>query len=280
MIRIGCGDHCFPWPVSSDEAIARIGELGFDTVDLIFWGGTRFRGPDDVRSDIPGHARRIRALVGDAGLAVGDVFVVPSSGFEVRACNHPDPDEVRRGREEFRDMLQFAQQVGSPGITVLPGVDFDGIDHADSVDCAAAELAERVREAAACGLALSVEPHLTSCFEDPRDVRWLLDAVPGLTLALDYSHLIHVGVSQDELDALLPFARCVHARGARPGHLLTSLERSVIDFDRMVHRLIELGYTGHITCEYVELPANHEDACDPVAANLAMREVIRRACST
>src|SRR5688572_11539933 len=87
MMRIGCGDHCFEEDVTSDDAIARVAKLGFDTVDLFCMGDSRFRRPEDLRTDITGAAKRIRTLVDDVGLEVSDWFVVAWSSYDVMACN-------------------------------------------------------------------------------------------------------------------------------------------------------------------------------------------------
>lgn len=274
-MRLACADNTFrllePW----ESAVEVIRLLELDGVDVCLMGNRSHIRPEAVRDDIPAAAARIRAGLGSRRLAVSDLFVIPWTDFETLAPNHPDPAERSRSRALFEDMLELAILIGSPGMTTLPGVDWQGEGHADSFGRSVEELGWRVERARAAGVRLSIEPHLGSIAQAPGEAKRLCDETPGLELTLDYSHFVYQGYPQEAIEPLVPHARHFHARGAREGRMQSALRDSAIDFERMVDAMRATGYDGDIGLEYLWIDWEHLNDCDTVSETILLRDRLR-----
>lgn len=275
-MRLACGDHSFP--LLEHRAVCDlVAALGFDGIDLGLMGNRSHIRPEAIREDVAGWAGRIAERLERRGLAAADVFLIPWTDYRVMAPNHPDEAERLRGRELFGEMLEFARGVGSPGITILPGMEFEGHSHEQSLERAVRELTERAAMAAEAGLALSIEPHVESVVERPADTLELVERTPGLTLALDHTHYVRQGIALEETDALLPHARHYHARCARPGRIQARMAENTIDFERVIGQLRERGYDGYVAVEYVWTEWEHCNECDNVSETVLLRDRLRAA---
>lgn len=274
-MKLACADNTFrllePW----ESAVELIRLLDLDGVDVCLMGNRSHIRPEDVRGDVPAAAQRIREGVLGRGLEVSDVFVIPWTEFLTMAPNHPDPAERERSRALFRDMLELAALAGSPGLTMLPGVDWKEESHEDSFRRSVEELAWRAEQARAAGLRFSIEPHLGSVVQDPAEARRLCETAPGVELTLDYSHFVYQGYPESEIEPLVPHARHFHARGAREQRMQAALKDSVVDFERMVDVMREAGYDGDIGLEYLWIDWEHLNECDTVSETILLRDRLR-----
>src|SRR5690606_14346208 len=73
----------------------------------------------------------------------------------------------------------------------------------------------------------------------------------GIRLALDYSHLLCLGYTQEEADRFAAHAAHVHLRQARMGALQAKFTKGTINFPALFATLAEAGYTGALAIEYV-----------------------------
>lgn len=225
--------------------------LGFDGHDLIMIGQQTSVGLDDVRSDIAAWAGRLEERICGRGVAVADVFGIPGGPPETMVPNHPDEREVEGGRLLFKDLLDLAQRLACPGITMLPGVDFPGVSHEASLACAATELGRRAAEALDRGIRFSVEPHVGSVCHSPAEILRLCEDAPGLELTLDYGHYISQGFSEAEMEPLLAHTRHFHACGSANGRIKTALRNNTIDWSRVIAGLRKHDFDGYLAIEYV-----------------------------
>lgn len=274
-MRLACADNTFrllqPW----ESAVELIRLLDLDGVDVCLMGNRSHLRPEDARGDIAGCARRVRRALAGCGLALSDLFVIPWTDFLTMAPNHPDPAERERSHALFRDMLELAVLAGAPGLTMLPGIDWEGESHEDSFQRAVEELGRRAEEARAAGARFSIEPHLGSVVQDPQEAKRLCEETPRLELTLDYSHFVYQGYPQEEIEPLVAHARHLHARGAREKRMQAALKDSVIDFERMVDVMRETGYDGDIGLEYLWIDWEHLNECDTVSETILLRDRLR-----
>lgn len=273
-MKLACADDTFRL-FEHEHILALIQMLGLDGVDLCLMEGRSAVRPGDVRADVPTWAGRLEERIRGHGLELADVFVIPWTDFRRLAPNHPDPVERDESRVLFHDMLELAARLRSPGMTILPGIDWEGESHKASLERAADELGRRVAEARDRGVRLSIEPHLGSVAATPERARDLLERTPGLELTLDYSHFVYQDIPQSEIDPLVPHARHFHARGARPGRMQAPLKESVVDFERMVDLADRAGYEGYVGLEYVWLDWEHCNECDNLAETILLRDRLR-----
>jgi sugar phosphate isomerase/epimerase len=277
VMRLACADYTWP-AVTHGLALDIIRGLGFDAVDIGFMAGRSHVRPEVAGEDAATWAGRVRERCETRGLVVSDVFAQPAS-FEEMAVNHPDTAQQQRAAAFFRGTLEFARKLGSPGLTLLPGVVFESEDWEQAAKRAADALRWRVAEAGAAGVALSVEPHIGSVIDTPARASALLEMTPGLTLTLDYGHFVAAGAAEETIEPLLGQARHVQCRGGAPGRLQASMRVSTIDFPRMTRQLAAAGYTGFLACEYVWSEWQRCDEVDNLTETAALRNVLVTALS-
>ena len=273
-MKLACADDTFRL-LEHEHIIELIRLLGLDGIDVCLMEGRSSLRLEDVRVDLAGCVRRVDDRVRLHGLEIADVFVIPWTDFRTMAPNHPDPAERAASAALFDDVLEFASQLGSPGMTILPGIDWEHETPEESLARAALELGRRVEVARARGVRLSIEPHLGSVAPTPARALALLERVPGLELTLDYSHFVYQGIAESEVEPLAPFARHCHVRGAREGRMQAPLRESAIDFERMVDVLRDTAYDGFLGLEYVWLDWEHCNECDNLAETILLRDRLR-----
>jgi sugar phosphate isomerase/epimerase len=270
-MRLACADDTFRL-LEHGRILELIRLLELDGVDLCVMERRSALRLDTVRGDPAGTADRVLAQVRENGLEVADVFVIPWVDFRTLAPNHPDPAERDGAWALFCDLLEFAARVGSPGMTLLPGIEWEHETADASLARSAEELSRRVDAAAARGLRLSIEPHLGSVAPTPERALALLERTPGLTLTLDYSHFVYQGIPEAEVEPLAAFARHCHVRGARKGRMQAPVRESTVGVERMVDVLAAAGYDGFLGLEYVWLDWEHCNECDNLSETLLLRD--------
>jgi sugar phosphate isomerase/epimerase len=276
-VKLACADNTFrllqPW----ESAVELIRLLELEGVDVCLMGNRSHIRPEGVRADVAGAAERIRTGLAQSGLAASDLFVIPWTEFMTMAPNHPDPGERERSRALFRDMLELAAGIGAPGMTMLPGIDWEGESHEDSFARSAEELAWRAETARAAGVRFSVEAHLGSVAQSPAEAKRLCEETPGLELTLDYSHFVYQGYPQSEIELLVGHARHFHARGAAERRMQAPLKESVIDWERLTEVAQGAGYDGDIGLEYLWIDWEDTNTCDTVSETILLRDRLRAA---
>jgi hypothetical protein len=188
------------------------------------------------------------------------------------APNHPDPAERAGGRQLFRQMIELASMVGAPGITMLPGIDWPGESHDESLTRAAAELQARAQEAGDLGLGFSIEAHVGSVCHSPADVLRLCELAPSLRLTVDYTHFVSQGFVESDIEPLAAFARHVQTRGVAIDRLQAPLKDNTLDFERMVDVLRGCGYDGFITIEYIWVDWMRLNEVDVLSETVMLRD--------
>jgi sugar phosphate isomerase/epimerase len=203
-----------------------------------------------VLADAGRAADVVSARLDRFGLVASDMFVILGGSFEELAPNHPDAAVREQALEHFGHFVDFAARIGAPGMTVLPGTDFDGVPAEESLERAAEQLNVRAQLAGEAGLRLAFEPHFGSLAGTPAAALALIERTPDVGFALDYSHFVYQGIAQEEVDALLPRTHHFHVRQAAPGVVQARTREGSIDFVRIRDALLALGYEGYFALEY------------------------------
>jgi sugar phosphate isomerase/epimerase len=187
------------------------------------------------------------------------------------------PGSTQRDRDSalelFARFAPRASRLGLDGVTLLPGIRGDA-DRDELFSLIATELRRHVAIGAEYGVGVSIEAHLESVTDTPGRTLEMLEAVPGLTLTLDYSHFIHPGFTHDDIEPLDSHARHFHIRQAAPDRLAIEVDRGTIDHARLVAHLATIGYRGSLATEYVDSEWYDQNLVDTVAENAAMRDEI------
>ena len=270
--ELSCTDFTFH-ALPHERALALIAELDLDYCDLLFFPGCRHVQADEVRTAPAQTAMKIRERVSGQGLEVADVLGL-FGGYRDLSPNHPDAAERASSRNVF-ERLQFGAGVGAHGVTIIPGMEWEGESRESALSRAGEEMAWRADRAASAGLRLSFEPHVESITETVDEVLRLCQLASGLTVALDYSHLVYHGIDQADIERLHPVTGHVHGRQGGPGALQLPSRLGSIDFERVVGALVEGEYDGFFCLEYCCDPYNDMDRVDTITETIRLRDLVR-----
>ncbi len=268
--------------VTEDEALgvaAALGFAGVDFIDVVDAGTSHVGIPYDDPVAAGRVAARVAASYRDAGLPMTDFYpVTPDTpDADLAPINAPDAAARARARAWFERVLAFACEAGAGGLTITPGIEWEGEDLRTSLRRSVDELAWRLARAGEAGMTLSVEPVMLSLMRVPSVALALLEEMPELTLTLDYSHYVQAGYDDAEIEPLLARARHLHCRGAAKGRIQTPLRSSTIDYDRVVALLTAQGYDGYLCCECFPPEPFGLDEIDVWPETIELRNLLRDA---
>lgn len=247
--RLACADSTFP-RLSHAGSLAVIRDLGIAAVEICVFAGYQHTTPESVVADPAVAAETVGERLADNGLSACSVFAILGEDFESLAVNHPDAAVRAESMAQFEKVLEFASRLGAPGLTILPGAPFAGVERERGIDLAGAELQRRAELAGAAGVRLSIEPHYRSIAETPEAALELLDRAPDVSFALDYSQFVFQGIRQADVEPLVARTGHVHLRQAAPGVMQARTSEGTIDFGAVLDRLAAASYEGYLAIEY------------------------------
>jgi sugar phosphate isomerase/epimerase len=235
---------CHAWSFNNlalEDAIGTVARLGFRAIDL----GT---GPhldvDRAADDPETEAGKIRRLLDQFHLALTDLYLM------LPHINSPEPAQRESDLVIFERLIPFAVALATPGITVSPGIiQKDGIDH--SLARAVPALMRMLQAAEDTDLRIAFEPHMDSVAQTPDQALLLLQAAPGLSITLDYSHFICQGIVRREIEPLLEHVAHVQIRQAKRNCLQTAYDDGTLNIPQLLEDLHAAGYRGALTVEYM-----------------------------
>lgn len=269
--KFSCADFTFPL-LPHDKVLRLLNLLEFEAVDLGIFEERSHHFPSKIHED----PRKAAEVLGEAleknGLVASDVFMQTGPEPPEAAVNDPDEAVRERNRELMGSMIQFASALGCKHITGLPGVLQPDTDDEADWDLAVEETRRRMEQASDAGITYSVEPHVGSIIPDPERTLKFLEAVPGLTLTLDYGHFIYQGMSNESAHPLLHYASHFHARGGAKDMLQSTVKDNTIDYKAIMQRLTEEDYNGYFCLEYVWIDWEGCNRTDNLSETLLLRE--------
>jgi sugar phosphate isomerase/epimerase len=248
-LKLACADFTFPI-LPHDQALQLIAMLGLKGVDIGLFEDRSHLQPSTEFKRVGRSAKRLKKRLDDHGLVAADIFLQLALDLESRALNHPRPQRRRQAREAFLKALDYTAECAGKHLTALPGVHHEGESRRDSLARAADELAWRVEAARPYRITFAVEPHNGSFADTPKRAERLVADVPGLTLTLDYGHMVPRGHAVAEVEKLIRHSSHFHARGldARSGS--ASMADDSLDWKRVLRVMDRTGYRGWIELEY------------------------------
>ncbi|MBZ0301827.1 MAG: sugar phosphate isomerase/epimerase [Anaerolineae bacterium] len=269
MIEFSCHTWAFN-DLTLPEALGTIARLGFRRVDI--GSGTHLNAaraaerPQAVASEI-------REDLSTFNLNVADLYLMlPRISIDAE-------DKRQAEIQLYRALLPFAQAIGTPGITLSPGLAHPA-DDVEARDRTVAALRDMVKAGKAAGLHISIEPHLDSMAPTPEAALKLVTEVPGLQITLDWAHMVCQGIRDKDILPLLPHTRHVHIRQAARNKLQTRFDQGKIDLASVYETLTGANYTGVICVEYMKTVGWHGMAdVDTTAESVRVRDTLREARS-
>lgn len=275
-LQFACADFTFPL-LAHDKVLNLIAMLDCKGVDIGLFSGRSHLTAESEFQQINHRAKALKKQLEDRGLVATDVYLQLDTDPTLYAINHPENNRRQFARDSFLKLIEYASELGADHITTLPGMYFTGEEKTSSVKRCQEELNWRLEKVEGCPLSFGVEAHVGSPFTSPDDTKALLDAVPGLTLTLDYTHFIRNGYAQEEVDPFLIYASHFHARGAKKNRLQTSITDNVIDYKRIVENFKKINYNGWIGLEYIWTDWERCNEVDTLSETIQLRDIIKDA---
>ena len=276
MFRFACADFTFPL-LPHDNVLKLIGMMGFEGVDIGLFEDRSHLRPSAVFDAPEKNGRALAKKAEDAGIEIADVFLQLDLDFEPKAINHTDAAIRKEAREAFRRQIDYALGAKSRHITCLPGVHFKEEQWEMSYARAVEELEWRGALTKEAGLVFAIEPHLGSIVDTPKKALRLAKEAKGVTITLDYTHFSKLGIPDEEVHPLIPYASHFHARCAKKDMLQVVIEENAIDYDEITKLLIENGYQGYLGVEYIWTKWEQANRCDNVSECIQLKEAIMKA---
>ncbi len=273
-MKLSCTDFTFHI-LPHEQALELIAGLEISHCDLLFFPGCRHVQAEEVLANPAATAAKIRGRVDAAGLEVADTLGL-FGGYRDLSPNDPDANVRARSREAFENLLEFAAGVAAHGVTVVPGMTWPDETRESSLARAGDEMGWRAERASEAGLRLSFEPHVESITESVADTQELCRLAPGLTVALDYSHLVYHGIPQSEIEPLHEVAGHFHGRQGGPGVLQANARTGSIDFGRVVKLMVDQEFDGFFCLEYCCDGYNEMDRVDTLTETIRLRDLFTR----
>jgi len=248
-LKLACADFTFPI-LPHRQVLQLISMLGLKGVDIGLFEDRSHLQPSSEFKNVNRSARSLRRKLEYNGLVAADIFLQLALDYQSRAVNNPRPAIRRKARDAFLKVLDYAAECKGKHITALPGAFFKGDSARDSTARAVEELAWRVEQARAYRIAFAVEPHIGSLASTPTRAIKLVQAVPGLSLTLDYGHFVPRGFAAKKVHPLIQYASHFHARGTTGKSGSASLADNTLDWKRVFKTMDETGYKGWIELEF------------------------------
>ena len=271
--KFACADFAFPL-LKHNDVLALIAMMGFEGVDIGLFEGRSHLQPSSEFKSIKKKTQSLLANLNQNKLVATDIFLQCNNDFSLYAINHPEKERRDFARAWFLKTLEYASYVNSRHVTILPGVSY-GKDYEGDFKRAVDELGWRVEKANDYKITLGVEAHIGSLVEKPLQAQRLVKSVKGLTLSLDYTHFVRMGIPEKEYSILMPYASHFHARNAAPGQLQTIFKESTIDYKKVVKSMLKNQYKGFIGIEFIWMEWENGNRVDNVSESILLRNYIR-----
>ena len=273
-MELTCTSFSFPL-LPFEKSLKQIALLDIHFVDIGAHLGNTHLQPDRIEEDPSREAELVLRAAGEAGVGIADLFPTFGRGFRDRAANSPDSDTRKANRTRFKAFVEFCKRANCPGITLLPGVVWEGLGPERSFDLAREALTELVDLGKSAGLRVSIEPHLESVVEQPERALELVESVPGLQLTLDYTHFVAAGIAAERVHPLVPRAGHFHARQGAPGMLQAAHGEGTIDFAEILRLLRSAKYPGYLCIEYTWQEWRGCNQLDVLSESIVLRDQLR-----
>ncbi len=257
MLHIACSTLCFTQQ-PLDEALRRIAQLGFRYVDLGVQHWSHISVPELVHSGEK-VANSLQQGLQQAGVELSAMNVGLDRSADVSLA------------EQVSAVCALAASHNLPAICIsAPASD-------TPLDSAIAELRQLTASAARSDVTLCLETHVNCLTEVPAVAVQLVESVPNLGIALDPSHFYAGPWQGRDFSTTYPHTRIVHLRDA--GNSLDRLHMPPgaggVDFAGMLAGLVQQGYAGPLSVEYIDNTYSQDNYGDHVRQVKAMAGLAR-----
>lgn len=243
MLTLACSTLCFTQrPL--DEALHRLGQLGFRYVDLGVQHWAHVSAQDLAQSG-ESIAASLRRSLKQHNLTLSTMNV----GLDRSADASLE--------EQTAAVCALAASHSLSAICInAPPNDMP-------IESALVELRQLATVASHYGVSLCLETHVNCHTETPEVAVRLAESAPHLGLALDPSHFYAGRWQGRDFSATYPHTRIVHLRdaGNSPDQIMVPPGEGRVDFAEILQGLVKTGYAGPLSVEYIDTrvaPANYK----------------------
>jgi sugar phosphate isomerase/epimerase len=233
--RIACGSLCFS-RLPFQQACAQIARLGFRSVDIAVMENWAHFNPSRLVENLEDAVAAAQSAVERHGLI--PVAFNASAGASDAAHEPP----------RFRAICAFAQALAVPVVCYVAPLEVVGLERAVRRYEPLLAIAEEH------GLTLAVEAHARTLLERPEAAVAFCEALPGIALTLDPSHMYAGPNEGAPFDALYRLTRHTHWRdsGRSWERVQLPVGEGDVDFEGVVRGLRAAGYRGAFSVEYID----------------------------
>ncbi len=241
-MRIACSTSAFRETL--EDALSRIGGMGFGYVDLLCNPSWPFTQPQELAEDAAGTAERVGDLLEGKGLRPAALNVAFG-----RQPYEREPELNAARLRQARGIARFASALGVELASFYPGYRADEEAWEETFASWLVTWRELTPIAAERGVEFLVELHAQTPLETLAQCGRLLEELPEQRIAYDPSHFAMQGIALPQTEWLLGRAAHVHVRDAAPGRMYVPLGEGAVDFDWLFGALRERGYEGFVSVE-------------------------------
>ena len=223
-----------------EGTLVKIKALGFHTIDLAAFENWQNINPSVLAQSGETWSAEFLRAIELTGLKVSSF----NCGLSI-PLNSLQRQHFTQIEREYRSLVNLAESVGCPNITVQPGNPVDGI----APDTLLAIAAENVRALASIsqekGITLSLEGHQGSILEDPDVAYHFIESLwPAVGFTYDPSHWTMQDIPLPATEPLLDVLYHVHMRNATTDKMQAGMAQGKVDFEWLVRALEKHGYSG------------------------------------
>ncbi|MBM4435804.1 MAG: sugar phosphate isomerase/epimerase [Actinobacteria bacterium] len=238
------------------ESIPRLAAMGYQGVEL----SVLPRWNTSLERLGPAERRLLRSVVATQGL---ELTAISAHGSLLDPVRHDDAAWRLRGAVDLAAELDPTRPpvvvTGSGGTPEQ----WDAVKQ-QLVD----EFSTHCTYAGERGVTIAIEPHVGAAIDEPHEMRWLIERVPGLRINGDYSHFLGLGLSvADSMAPLTPWIVHTHVKGTRgrwPDHEFLTPGEDDFDYAAYLRAIRDAGYAGFSTVE-VSVMVQRRPGYDPFA---------------
>lgn len=258
MLKLSCSTLCFT-QLQLDEALRRIGQLGFRYVDLGVQHWAHLSAVELVHSGQDTTASLQRGLA-QANVSLGTMNVGLDRNADVSLAE------------------QTAAVCALAASHELTAVCINAPANGMSLESAIRELRHLAAVAARYQVTLCLETHINCLTEIPDTAVDLVAAAPNVGLALDPSHFYAGPWQGRDFSITFPHTRIVHLRdaGNSPDKILVPPGEGIVDFAGLLRGLVQSGYAGPLSVEYIDTRVSPEAYDDHVGHVTEMASLAKR----
>lgn len=255
-MKSGISQWAFPVEMSTEDAIHKAGEIGFQSLELCVGEGETVS-LDATERDIANVLRAAeKAKVQLLSVATGLGWKYPMTS--------PDPKVRAQAKEFMGRTMRIAHWAGIDSVLVVPGIVTPDVRYDEALENAMTTLRELLPTAEQLQVCMAVENVWNKFLLSPTEMRDFVDQFdsPYVGAFFDIGNILPYGYPEQWISILGARIKKVHAKDFRVnvGNLdgFVMLMEGDVNWPAVMRALRDIGYEGPLTAEYWKYPHSLE----------------------